>query len=193
VFWGGLNNSTTVWGWGASILIILLLGAFNSYRFVKRRRGGIVANVSHTLQIVSYGLILFVATMVLLLVLALFTSSDQLLGEWWVGLVMAVGLGVCSRWFSHRLHAENTRHAITYGLIWSGIVAGIFLLIALPNGTVIGIFGQWGTYLMFLGLIFAPAVYEPKERDDDHNHPSDHHQPSSDHPQPGSHIYVMPR
>jgi hypothetical protein len=128
---------------------------------------------------------------------------------------MAVGLGVCSRWFSHRLHAENTRHAITYGLIWSGIIAGIFLLIALPNGTVAGIFGQWGTYLMFIGLIFAPAVYEPKERDDDHHRPSDHHhqpphdhhqsssdhhqpssdhhQPSSDHHQLGGHITVMPR
>lgn len=109
-------------------------------------------------EIIGYGLLLFVLTMVLLFILSMITNTDSPTGLWWVSVVMAVVLGVIARWFSHRLHPATRRQALTYGVVWAIMLAGILLIIAIPNGTTKIVFGEWSTYLIFIGVAVGPML-----------------------------------
>lgn len=71
---------------------------------------------------------------------------------------MAVLMAACSRWFSRRLHAASTKQALTFGMVWAVMLAAILLLIAIPNQTTEIVFGQWSTYLIFIGVAVGPLL-----------------------------------
>lgn len=114
--------------------------------------------MKHYLKIISYGFLLFIITMVLLFVLSIITGSDSPVGFWWVGVIMAVLMTALSLLFSRRLRPASTKQAFTYGVVWAIMLAGILLIIAIPNGTTKIVFGQWSTYLIFVGVVVGPVL-----------------------------------
>lgn len=114
------------------------------------------------LKVFGYGFLLFVITMVLLFVLSMITGSEQPIDLWWVGVIIAVLMTLFSLWFSRRLHPTTSGQALTYGIIWAIMLAGILLIITIPNGTTSIVFGQWPTYLIFVGVALGPVVMRPK-------------------------------
>lgn len=112
------------------------------------------------LKIFGFGFLLFIVTMVLIFIMSLVTGTEDT--EYppakflWVGVVIAVLLAACSLWFSRRLHPTTTKQAFTYGVIWAVMQIGFMLFITIPNGTTSIVFGQWSTYLIFVGVAAGP-------------------------------------
>src|SRR3989338_5348279 len=114
------------------------------------------------LKIFAFGLLLFLMTLALLFIMSMITNSEQPVDFWWVGAVIAVLVALISRWFSRRLHATTSRQALTHGIVWAIMLAAILLITAIPNGTIGTVFGQWPTYLIFIGVTVGPLLMKPK-------------------------------
>jgi len=110
------------------------------------------------LKAFGYGLLLFLITMVLLFLMSVVTQSDQSVDYPWAGAIIAVLMAGCSRWFSRLLHPASTKQARTFGIVWAVMLAAILLLIAIPNQTTEIVFGQWSTYLIFIGVAVGPLL-----------------------------------
>jgi len=113
-------------------------------------------------KVIGYGCLLFIATMILLFLMSVVTGSDQPVDFWWVGVVVAVLMMLCSLWFSRLMRANTSKQALTFGIVWAIMLAAILLIIAIPNGTTSIVFGQWSTYLVFIGVAVGPALMKPK-------------------------------
>ena len=111
-------------------------------------------------KIFGYGCLLFIATMVLIFLISLFSGTEQYV--WWYGIVIGIIMVFISGWISHKLHPESKKQATTYGIILTIMVAAILLIITIPNGTTGDVFGQWGTYLVFIGIAIGPILMKPK-------------------------------
>lgn len=105
-----------------------------------------------------FGFILFVIVMLLLFLMSIITGSDEPTGFWWVGIIIAILMTFFSWLFAKIIKPVGNGQALLYGLIWAIIVAGILLIIALPNGTTGIVFGQWSTYLVFVGVLIGPLL-----------------------------------
>jgi len=114
------------------------------------------------LKIFGYGLLLFIITMILLFLMSVVTGSDQPIDHWWVGVVVAVIMTFISLWFSRLMRAATTKQALILGVIWALMLAAILLIIAIPNKTTSIVFGQWSTYLVFIGVAVGPVLMKPK-------------------------------
>ncbi len=110
------------------------------------------------LKIFGYGLLLFVITMVLLFGMSIITQSEQPIDYPWAVAAVAMLMAACSRWFFCRLQAASAKQALTLGIIWALMLAGILLLIAIPNQTTEIVFGRWSTYLIFIGVAIGPLI-----------------------------------
>ena len=110
------------------------------------------------LKVFGYGFLLFIITMILLFLMSVVTGSDQPVDFWWVGVVVAVLMMFCSLWFSRLMHANTSKQALTFGIVWAIMLAAILLIIAIPNGTTAIVFGQWSTYLVFIGVAIGPVL-----------------------------------
>jgi len=119
-------------------------------------------SVKRGFKILGYGFLLLIITMVLLLIMSFITGSDQPVDYWWVGIVVAVIMSACSLWFSRLMHAASTKQALILGIIWALMLTAILLIIAVPNGTVNVVFGQWSAYLVFIGVAVGPVLIKPK-------------------------------
>ncbi len=113
-------------------------------------------------RVIGYGLLLFIITMVLLFVMSVITESDQPLDKWWVSAVMAIIMMAVSLWFSRTLRPGSASQAFLFGGVWAIMIAGLLLAIAIPNGTTNIVFGQWPTYLVFIGVAVGPVLLKPK-------------------------------
>ncbi|MFA5107868.1 MAG: hypothetical protein WC497_06150 [Patescibacteria group bacterium] len=113
-------------------------------------------------RVIGYGLLLFIITMVLLFVMSVITGSDQPLDKWWVSVVMAIIMMAVSLWFSRTLRPGTVSQALLYGGVWAIMIAGLLLAIAIPNDTTSIVFGQWPTYLVFIGVAVGPVLLKPK-------------------------------
>lgn len=107
---------------------------------------------------IIFGFLLFVITMLLLFLMSRLTGSDKPAGFWWVGVIIAILMTFFSWLFAKIIKPEGNGQALLYGIIWAAIVAGILLIIALPNGTTDIVFGQWSTYLVFVGVLIGPLL-----------------------------------
>lgn len=114
------------------------------------------------LKIFGYGLLLFIATMLLLFIMSIVTGSEQTIDYPWVGVVVAVIMALCSLWFSRRLKVKSTKQALSIGIIWAIMLAAILLIIAIPNGTTKIVFGNWSTYFVFIGVAIGPLFMKRK-------------------------------
>jgi len=114
-------------------------------------------------KILGFGLLLFIITMALLFIMSMITGSEQPIDFWWVSAVIAVLMTLCSLWFSRKLHPSTASQAFTYGIVWAIMLAAILLIIAIPNGTTGIVFGQWPTYLIFIGVAVGPVLMKPKQ------------------------------
>ena len=114
------------------------------------------------LKVFGYGLLLFVITNLLLLSVSFISQSDQPIDHWWVGTIVAILVAFFSWLFARRLHPTTSKQAFTYGTIWAIMLAGILLIIAIPNKTTSIVFGQWSTYLIFVGTAMGPLLAKPK-------------------------------
>ncbi|MDD5342550.1 MAG: hypothetical protein PHI73_04440 [Patescibacteria group bacterium] len=118
--------------------------------------------MKHALKIFGYGFLLFIITMVLLFLLSMITGSDSPVGFWWVGVVLAIIMTATSFWFSRGLHPATAKQAFSLGLTWAIMLAGFLLVIAIPNGTTDIVFGNWSTYLVFVGVAVGPVFMKPR-------------------------------
>jgi hypothetical protein len=118
--------------------------------------------MKQSFKIVGFGFLLFILTMILLFVLSIVAESAEPIGLWWVSVIIAVLDALCSLWFSRLMRVASITRGFTYGIIWSLMVAGILLIIALPNGTTTIVFGQWPTYLIFIGIAIGPLLRKSK-------------------------------
>lgn len=118
--------------------------------------------MKRTFKVIGFGLLLFIITMALLFGLSMIAGSEQPTGFWWIGVIMAVVLACGSLWFSRRLRATTSKQAFGFGLIWATMVAGIILIITIPNGTTDVFFGEWSAYLVFVGIAVGPVLMKPK-------------------------------
>ena len=109
-------------------------------------------------KIIGLGLLLFVATMLLLFIMSIITGSEQPIDHPWVGIVIAVIMAFFSLWLSRHLPLESTRQALTVGIIWALMLVAILLFIAIPNQTTSVVFGQWPSYLIFVGVVEGPML-----------------------------------
>ncbi|MDD5566751.1 MAG: hypothetical protein PHH01_01005 [Patescibacteria group bacterium] len=109
--------------------------------------------------------------MVLLFLLSMITGSDSPVGFWWVGVILAIIMTGVSLWFSRGLHPATAKQAFSHGLTWAIMLAGFLLIIAIPNGTTDIVFGNWSTYLVFVGVAVGPALKKPKSVTPDTNFP----------------------
>jgi len=107
---------------------------------------------------IIFGFLLFVITMLLLFLMSVITKSDEPTGLWWVGIIIAILMTFFSWLFSRIIKPLGNGQALLYGIIWAIIVAGIILVIALPNGTTGVVFGQWSIYLVFVGVGIGPLL-----------------------------------
>lgn len=116
------------------------------------------------LTIVGYGFLLFIATNILIFILSIVTRTPEtetpMEEHFWVGIILALLLTACSWWFSRRCHPASTKHAFTYGVVWALLNVGFMLLITIPNGTTSNIFGQWSTYLIYIGIAVGPLFMQ---------------------------------
>ncbi|MFA5070319.1 MAG: hypothetical protein WC528_03475 [Patescibacteria group bacterium] len=107
---------------------------------------------------IIFGFLLFIITMLLLFLMSQLTGSDEPAGLWWTGVIIAILMTFISWLFARIIKPAGNGQALLYGLIWTAIVAGILLVIALPNGTTDKVFGQWSTYLVFVGVLIGPLL-----------------------------------
>ena len=119
-------------------------------------------NIKLFFKILGFGLLLFVILMVSLFVMSIITSSEQPNAYWWVGAIVAAPMTACSFWFSRLLHAASFKQALSFGGIWALELLAILLIIAIPNQTAGIVFGQWSTYLIFLGVALGPLLWTRK-------------------------------
>ncbi|MFA5051868.1 MAG: hypothetical protein WC544_02270 [Patescibacteria group bacterium] len=110
------------------------------------------------LKLAGYGLQLFVLTMLLLFIMSVVTGSDQPVDYWWTGIIVAVLLAGCSWLYSRRLKPPTRKVALAYGMVWAVMLALILMIIAVPNQTAPIVFGQWSTYLIFIGVAAGPSL-----------------------------------
>ncbi|PIS43014.1 MAG: hypothetical protein COT24_00545 [Candidatus Kerfeldbacteria bacterium CG08_land_8_20_14_0_20_40_16] len=113
-------------------------------------------------KILGFGLLLFVATMLLLFIMSIVTGSEQPVDYPWVGVVVAVIMTFCSLWFSRLLPMESAKQALRVGIIWALMLIAILLIIAIPNKTTSIVFGQWSMYLVFVGVAVGPILLKRK-------------------------------
>ncbi len=112
-------------------------------------------NTRMYLKIFGYGLLLFLITMGLLFAMSVVTQSDQPIGYPWVGAVIGALMAGISGWLSRRLAVAK----LMLGIFWAVEIAAILLLIAIPNQTTAIVFGQWSTYLVFIGVAVGPLLF----------------------------------
>ncbi|MFA6099071.1 MAG: hypothetical protein WCV50_06075 [Patescibacteria group bacterium] len=113
-------------------------------------------------KVFGYGLQLFIITLLLLFIMSAITSSEQPVDLWWAGTIVAILLAGCSWLFTLRLHPAKKKQAFTFGAIWAVMLVVILLLITIPNGTTDIVFGQWSTYLIFIGVAVGPLFAKIK-------------------------------
>lgn len=115
-----------------------------------------------SLKVFGFGFLLFIITMLLLFLMSIVTGSDQPIDYWWAGIVVAVIMAAFSLWFSRLMRAATTKQALILGVIWTLMLAAILLIIAIPNQTTSIVFGQWSTYLIFVGVAVGPLFGKQK-------------------------------
>lgn len=109
-------------------------------------------------KIIGYGFLLFLILMLLLFVMSVVTQSDQPIDYPWAVAIVALLMAFCARWFSIRVQVASARQALIIGIFWALLLAGIILMIAIPNQTTRIVFGRWSTYLIFIGVAIGPVL-----------------------------------
>lgn len=101
---------------------------------------------------VIYGVALyFVLNVILFLVALAFGSGEKApppLGFALVSLLVAVP----SYFFSRRMRPSSKKQALLWGLLWAGMSLLFLTVVVIGNGTQKVVFGNWGAYLMFVGI-----------------------------------------
>ena len=115
-------------------------------------------------KIIGYGLLLFIATMILLFVMSIVTGSEQPIDYPWVGAVVGLIIAIVAFWFSRQLKLESLKQKVAVGIIWAVMLAGILLIIAIPNETTKIVFGNWSNYFIFLGALIGPLFSKQKPK-----------------------------
>ena len=114
------------------------------------------------LKILGFGFLLFVIFNILLFFISMLTGSDKPTDFWWVGVIMAVASTLFSLWFSRLMPTDCVKCALAFGGIWTIEVAILLLAITIPNGTTNVVFGNWSSYLVFLGIFIGPLLWKLK-------------------------------
>ena len=114
------------------------------------------------LKVFGYGLLLFVITNLLLLSVSFISQSDQPIDHWWVGTIVAILVAFFSWLFARRLHPTTSKQALTYGTIWAIMLAAIFMIFVKRNDSLNLLFGNWSTYLIFIGVLVGPVLMKPR-------------------------------
>ncbi|PIS43019.1 MAG: hypothetical protein COT24_00575 [Candidatus Kerfeldbacteria bacterium CG08_land_8_20_14_0_20_40_16] len=114
-----------------------------------------MTNVKTSLKMAGYGLLLFISTGVVELLIAVVTGSYESIDYWWANLIKAAVVAFFSWLFSRLLHPNTTKQAFTHGIVWAVILVFINLILAIPNGFNY-IFGHWSVYLVFIGAGVGP-------------------------------------
>ncbi|MFH1236350.1 MAG: hypothetical protein V1685_05450 [Parcubacteria group bacterium] len=124
-------------------------------------------NVKKYLKIFGYGFLLFIVTNILLFILSMVIGTveteNPMAKHSWVGIVLAILISGCSWLFSRRFHPTSTKQAFSYGVMWAILNLGFMLFVTIPNETTGIIFGQWSTYLIYIGIAVGPALGNKKK------------------------------
>ncbi len=114
------------------------------------------------LRVFGYAFLIFIVTNILIFILSLATGTPEtenpMAEHFWVGIVLAVLLTGCSWLFSKRFHPATTKRALTLGVTWTLLNIGFMLFVTIPNETTGNIFGQWATYLIYIGIAIGPLL-----------------------------------
>lgn len=120
-------------------------------------------SIKRGFKILGFGFLLFIINAVLLIMISMVTQSEEPIDYyWWLGVIVALLMTACSLWFSRLMHAETTKQLLILGIIWALMLVAILLIIAVPNHTTSVVFGQWNTYLVFIGVAVGPLLIKPK-------------------------------
>jgi hypothetical protein len=110
------------------------------------------------LKIIGFGFILYVAVNFLLFILSMVAGTEQPFSFWLTGVVVAVLMAVGSWRLSRWLHLTTARESLTYSIGWAAVNAALLLIVTIPNQTFGIVFGQWSTYLIFIGVAIGPTL-----------------------------------
>lgn len=113
-------------------------------------------------KILGLGFILFIATNILIFIMSIVTKTEEtatpMAKHAWVGIVLAILLTGCSWMLARLLHPATTKEALTYGIGWAVLNIALMLIVTIPNGTTNNLFGQWTTYLIYIGIAVGPVL-----------------------------------
>ncbi|MBI5037641.1 MAG: hypothetical protein HZC01_02980 [Candidatus Kerfeldbacteria bacterium] len=112
--------------------------------------------------VLLFGLVLFVVTNILFFILSIVAGTEQPFDYWWVGIIVALVMAACTWWLTQWLKPASMQQAFTNGIVWAIEIAVLLLMITIPNQTTSAVFGQWSTYLIFVGLAVGPLIYNKK-------------------------------
>lgn len=107
--------------------------------------------------LIGYGVLLWIILGLVQLVISMFTASYETIDVWWANLIAALFLTLFSWLFSRSLHPANTKQALIHGVVLTGILVVIHLILIIPNGFE-SMFGHIGTYFLFIGTMIGPLL-----------------------------------
>jgi hypothetical protein len=118
------------------------------------------------LKILGYGFLLFVATNILLFIVSMAVGSESTeyppADHPWAGIVLAILVAICSWGLSRRFNVTTIKQALTLGASWAVMLIVLLLCITIPNQTTSKIFGEWSTYIVFVGAFVGPLLRKHK-------------------------------
>ncbi|MFH0852820.1 MAG: hypothetical protein V1853_00205 [bacterium] len=106
-------------------------------------------------KLAGYGVLLFFSIGLVEIIISMITGSYETIDYWWANVIKAAVVVFFSWLFSHLLHPETTKQAVTHGIVWAAILVVIYLILAIPNGFNY-MFGHLSVYLVFIGAMIGP-------------------------------------
>lgn len=117
-------------------------------------------------KIIGFGFLNFIAIMIVLFLASMVAGTE---GQTDVapadmvpvGLYSAVPIAVVAWLFARRMKFGTRRDALIGSAIWAVILAGMWLVIAIPNGTTKNMFGVWAMYVPYVAIVVGAMLSRP--------------------------------
>jgi len=113
--------------------------------------------------VIVSGLMLYLLyQLVVVPIVMLFFGSWIDADHWLISLVLGIFAAVLSWLFSRQLGAASIKQAFSDGFIWAIMLAAIFMIFVKRNDSLNLLFGNWSTYLIFIGVLVGPVLMKPR-------------------------------
>lgn len=114
-------------------------------------------------KIIGSGFLLFIAVMIILFLVSMVAGTEGVTDVAPadmvpLGLYTAIPIAVVAWLLSLWMKFRSWRDALIGGTGWAVILAGMWIVIAIPNGTTKNMFGVWTMYLSYAAIIIGALL-----------------------------------